>query len=322
MAHELSSAGPMRTPVSPDHQGIVVRDLTKSFGSTRAVRGVDLDVHPGETVAILGPNGAGKSTTIDLLLGLGTPDSGSVSIFGESPEVAVHAGRVSAMLQTGGLIREITVRELVTMMASLYERPLGVDEVLATTGLGELADRRTNALSGGETQRVRFALAMVPDPDFVLLDEPTVALDVEARREFWTTIRAFAAAGTTVVFATHYLDEADANADRIVLLAEGAVVADGPVTDIKARVGTRSIRATILGVDVTRLESLPGVTSATRHGDSVTLQCSDADAALRALVHDQPEARDFEVRGADLEEAFLQLTTTPTAADAKALEDR
>lgn len=289
--------------------GIEVRGLTKFFGDVHAVRGIDLSIRPGETVALLGPNGAGKSTTIDLLLGLAAPDAGTVTILGDSPELAVRSGRVAAMLQTGGLIREITVRELVTMMAALYPAPMPVDDVLELTGLVELADRRTEGLSGGESQRVRFALAIVTDPDFVVLDEPTVALDVEARREFWATIRRFAERGTTVVFATHYLDEADANADRIVLLARGSVVADGSVTDIKAHVGVRTIRCTLPDVDDTELSLLPGVRSSERHGDSVTLRCDDADAALRALITTRADARDFEVRGADLEEAFLQLTT-------------
>jgi ABC-2 type transport system ATP-binding protein len=289
--------------------GIVLEGLTKSFGDVQAVRGIDLGIDPGETVAILGPNGAGKSTTIDLLLGLLLPDSGSVSILGETPEVAVRAGRVSAMLQTGGLIGQITVGELIDMVASLYDTPMDVGEALEITGLGELADRRTEGLSGGQTQRVRFALAIVADPSFVFLDEPTVALDVEARREFWRTIRRFTERGTTVVFATHYLEEADANADRIVLMADGAIVADGSVTDIKAHVDVRTIRFTLPGAGTTELADLPGVLDIDRHGDSVLLRCDDADLALRALIAVHPDARDFEVRGADLEEAFLQLTT-------------
>ncbi len=294
--------------------GIELHGLVKSFGEVHAVRGVDLTIGPGETVAILGPNGAGKSTTIDLLLGLLRPDAGTVSILGRPPERAVRAGKVSAMLQTGGLIREITVGELVTMMASLYDAPMDVHEALAVTGLSDFADRRTEGLSGGQTQRVRFALAIVADPSFVFLDEPTVALDVEARREFWTTIRRFTERGTTVVFATHYLDEADANADRIVLMADGAIVADGSVTDIKAHVDIRTIRFTLPGGDSTALAALPGVVDVDRHGDSIRLRCDDADLALRALIATRPDARDFEVRGADLEEAFLQLTTSIPAA--------
>ena len=201
--------------------GIVLTELRKSFGDVRAVDGIDVSIAPGETVALLGPNGAGKSTTIDMLLGLTRPDAGSVSVFDRTPEAAVDAGAVGAMLQTGSLIRDLTVRELITMMASLYREPMPVEEVLALSGLGVIADRRTQKLSGGETQRTRFAVALVSDPELLILDEPTVALDVESRRDFWTAMRAFAGRGKTVLFATHYLEEADAYADRVVLMVAG-----------------------------------------------------------------------------------------------------
>jgi ABC-2 type transport system ATP-binding protein len=233
--------------------GIVLSRLSKSYGAVRAVRSIDLVIAPGETVALLGPNGAGKTTTIDMVLGLTRPDSGSVSLFGMSPAQAVAAGVVGGMLQTGSLIEQLSVRELVTMVASLYPQPLGVDEVLQLTGAAEFADRQSTRLSGGQTQRVRFAIALVADPDLLLLDEPTSAMDVEARREFWTSMRAIAARGKTVIFATHYLEEADAFADRIVLLARGEIVADGPATEIKAKVGGRTIRATLPGADVAQL---------------------------------------------------------------------
>jgi len=189
---------------------IELSGLVKSFhgpdGPIRAVRGVDVRIAAGETVALLGPNGAGKSTTIDMLLGLLAPDGGSVSVFGRSPSQAVARGMVGAMLQTGALIRDLSVRELVTMMASLYPAPLAVEEVLDLTGVSEIADQRTNKLSGGQTQRVRFAVALVSNPELLVLDEPTVAMDVEGRRDFWATMRAFAARGKTIVFATHYLE--------------------------------------------------------------------------------------------------------------------
>jgi ABC-2 type transport system ATP-binding protein len=290
------------------HGGIVLSRLSKSYGTVRAVRSVDLMIAPGETVALLGPNGAGKTTTIDMVLGLTRPDSGSVSLFGMSPAQAVAAGVIGGMLQTGSLIEQLTVRELVTMVASLYPHPLGVDEVLQLTGTAEFADRLSTRLSGGQTARVRFAIALVADPDLLLLDEPTAAMDVEARREFWATMRAVAARGKTVIFATHYLEEADAFADRIVLLARGEVVADGPATEIKAKVGGRTIRATLPGAGVAQLAALPGVTNAERHGDAVILTCADSDAALRALLGGFPAARDIEVHGSGLEEAFLALT--------------
>ncbi|MCU1383894.1 MAG: transporter ATP-binding protein, partial [Acidobacteria bacterium] len=203
--------------------GIDVRGLAKSFrtpaGTVAAVRGIDVSIAAGETVALLGPNGAGKSTTIDMVLGLLRPDAGDVRVFGMTPHDAVRAGAIGAMLQVGGVIAYLTVRELIEMMASLYPRPLAVDEVVELTGIHDLVGRRTTKLSGGQTQRLRFALALVSNPDLLVLDEPTVALDVEARRDFWTTMRAFASRGKTIVFATHYLEEADAYADRIILMS-------------------------------------------------------------------------------------------------------
>jgi ABC-2 type transport system ATP-binding protein len=289
--------------------GIELAGLSKSFGEVRAVREIDVAVAAGETVALLGPNGAGKSTTIDMLLGLLPPDAGTVSVFGSSPRAAIERGAVGAMLQTGALIRDLTVRELVAMMASLYPRPLALDEVLDLTGTREIAGRRTQKLSGGETQRVRFAVALVSNPELLVLDEPTVAMDVETRRDFWRTMREFASGGKTVLFATHYLEEADAYADRVVLMAHGSVVADGPPTEIKAMVGTRTIRATLPGVALEALERLAGVTYGERRGEAIVLRCSDSDAAIRALLAAHPEARDIEITGAGLEEAFLQLTS-------------
>jgi ABC-2 type transport system ATP-binding protein len=292
---------------------IELRGLAKSYGSVQAVRAVDISIERGETVALLGPNGAGKSTTIDMLLGLLDPDAGTVAVFGRTPHEAVAAGAVGAMLQTGAVIRDVTVRELITMMASLYPRSLDVDEVIDLVGLRDIADRRTERLSGGQTQRVRFAVALVCDPDLLVLDEPTVAMDVEGRRAFWTTMREFASRGKTVVFATHYLDEADDYADRAVLMAAGRVVADGPTTEIKARVGSRMIRATLPDADLDELALLPGVTNAERRGEAVLLRCSDSDGAIRRLLDDYPEARDIEITGAGLEEAFIELTAEGVA---------
>jgi ABC-2 type transport system ATP-binding protein len=297
--------------------GIRLEGLTKSFRGphgaiVHAVRDIDIAIEPGETVALLGPNGAGKSTTIDMLLGLTRPDSGRVSLLGRDPRAAVDAGLVGAMLQTGGqLVRDLSVRELVTMVSTLYPAPLDVAEALEIAGVADVAQRRTEKLSGGQTQRVRFAVALVSDPELLVLDEPTVAMDVEGRRGFWTAMRAFAARGKTVVFATHYLEEADDYADRAVLMAHGRVVADGPTTEIKARVGTRIIRATLgagPGAAVERLELLAGVTGAERHGEAVILRCADSDAAIRALLEAHPTVRDIEISSAGLEEAFLQLT--------------
>jgi ABC-2 type transport system ATP-binding protein len=290
--------------------GIVLSRLAKSYGAVGAVRGVDLVIAPGETVALLGPNGAGKTTTIDMMVGLTKPDKGTASIFGAPPAAARQAGWVGAMLQTGSPLDHLRVREIVTLMASYYPHPLAVDDVLRVTGAAEFARQWTTKLSGGQAQRVRFAAALVGDPDLLLLDEPTAGIDVEGRRAFWQAMREVTERGKTVVFATHYLEEADAYADRIVLIARGQIVADGPATEIKAQAGSRTIRATLPGVDLAALSALPGVRGAQRHGDAVLLSCSDADAALPAMLSAFPAARDIEVRGGSLEEAFLELTTT------------
>ncbi len=286
---------------------ISLTGLVKSYkgpqGPVRAVRGIDVSIARGETVALLGPNGAGKSTTIDMMLGLLEPDEGSVSVFGRPPEQAVDAGAVGAMLQTGELIRDLTVRELITMMASL---PIG--EVLEVTGAAAFAEQRTQKLSGGQTQRVRFAVALASDPELLVLDEPTAAMDVEGRHAFWSTMRELAAQGRTIVFATHYLDEADDFADRAVLISHGHVVADGPTNEIKAMVGSRTIRATLPGVGLDELRALPGVSAAEQRGEAVLLNCTDSDAAIRALLDSHPQARDIEIEAAGLEQAFLTLT--------------
>jgi ABC-2 type transport system ATP-binding protein len=298
--------------MSAAESAVALRSLTKSWrgpaGPIRAVNGIDVSITRGETVALLGPNGAGKSTTIDMILGLVEPDDGSVAVLGRSPRDAVRLGLVGAMLQSGLLIRNLSVRELISMVASLYPTPLPVERVIELAGLEQAADQRTQKLSGGQTQRVRFAVALVSDPDLLILDEPTVAMDVEARRVFWTSMRTFAAAGKTVIFDTHNLEEADANADRVVLMAHGQIVADGSTTELKGRVSGRQIRMTLPDIGDSELATTVGVTTVTRHGDSVTLICSDSDTALRSLLERYPEARDVEVTGAGLEDAFVHLT--------------
>lgn len=299
-----SGASGIAQPTSAIH----ATALRKSYGSVRAVDGVSLAIDAGETVALLGPNGAGKSTTIDMILGLAEPDDGAVAVFGRSASTAVDDGIVGAMLQTGALIRDLSVRELVAMVASLYPEPLDVGATLKLTGLHDVAEQRTQKLSGGQTQRVRFAVALVSNPKLLVLDEPTVAMDVEGRRSFWTTMREQTTHGKTVLFATHYLEEADAYADRVILMAHGKVVADGPPTEIRAMVGSRTIRATLPGADLQALQQLPGVSAAERRGEAVVLACSDSDIAIRALLAQYPDARDIEIAAAGLEQAFLQLT--------------
>lgn len=294
---------------APAGAAVTLTGLRKAYGRTVAVDGVDLTIAPGEVVALLGPNGAGKSTTIDMMLGLSRPDAGTAEIFGRSPQDAIGEGHVGAMLQIGQLLPDITVREVVALVASLHRLSLPVGEALERAGIAELARRRAGKLSGGQMQRVRLAMAIVPDPELIVLDEPTAGMDVESRIAFWASMRSEARAGKTVLFATHYLEEADEHADRIVMIRGGRVVADGSATEIKAIGTMHVIRATLADVDTDRLAELPGVASASRHGTSVELRCSDSDAALYALLERHHGVRHIEVSGADLTEAFLTLTS-------------
>jgi ABC-2 type transport system ATP-binding protein len=287
---------------------IEIRDLRRHFGPVCAVDGVDLLVRPGEVVALLGPNGAGKTTTLDALLGLSTPDSGRVALFGQPPRAAIRAGRVGVMLQAGALLSGAKVGELVRAMAALQPRPTDPARVVAAAGIDDLLDRRVDKLSGGQAQRVRFALALVGSPDLLVLDEPTAGLDTAARRAFWTAVRQLAEAGATVLFSTHYLEEADEVADRIVLLAHGRVVADGPTTEIRAVAAARQVRATLPGAEPAKLHALPGVTDVEVHGSAVTLHSLDSDATVRALLDTQPSVRDIQVTAPPLADAVLALT--------------
>jgi ABC-2 type transport system ATP-binding protein len=287
---------------------IEIQRLRRHYGRVRAVDGIDLAVPRGEVVALLGPNGAGKTTTLDAMLGLSTPDSGRVALFGVAPRDAIAAGRVGAVLQTGELLSGVTVRELVDAMRALQPRPARVADVLTAAGIADIVDRRVDKLSGGQAQRVRFALALVGEPDLLVLDEPTAGLDTAARRAFWSAVRGYAACGRTVLFSTHYLEEADEVADRIVLIAAGKVVADGPTTEIRAVATARVIRATLPGAVEAELYRLPGVTTVEVHGAAVTVRAADSDLALRALLDAYPKARDIEVAAAPLADAVLALT--------------
>ncbi|NUR71666.1 MAG: ABC transporter ATP-binding protein [Hamadaea sp.] len=282
--------------------------LVKRYGSTVAVGGVDLEIATGEVLALLGPNGAGKSTTIDMMLGLIAPDAGQARLFGRSPREAVVAGQVGAMLQTGALRDGLTVGETVAEIAALHRQPGRVPEVLAETGLTELAKRKCAKLSGGERQRVRFAIALISRPELIVLDEPTAGMDVEARREFWASMRAYSDTGRTVVFATHYLEEAQSFADRVVLLRQGRVIADGTVAQIRAAASGRTIQAVVPNATLEELRRLPGVDHAEVREDRVTLRCGDSDTALRTLLDRYRDAHDVEVTAAGLEDAFITLT--------------
>jgi ABC-2 type transport system ATP-binding protein len=281
--------------------------VRKSFGPVHALDGVDLNVRRGETVALLGRNGAGKSTAVGLMLGLEEPDTGTVRLFGGQPSAAVVQGRVGAMLQDGRAVRRVTVRELVSFVASAYPRPLPVAEAIELAGLAGLDDRRVDRLSGGQVQRVSFAVAIAGGPELIVLDEPTSALDVEARRAFWASMRAYADRGNTVLFSTHHLEEADAFADRIVVLHRGRVVADGSGRRLKESAGARLVAIDLAGRSPRGLELLPGVRDVQVRPGRALLRTTDADATVMALAG-LGMVRGIEVSGPTLEDAFLALT--------------
>ncbi|MEV5435532.1 ABC transporter ATP-binding protein [Streptomyces sp. NPDC052682] len=286
----------------------------KTYGSVRAVDGLTLALHPGQTVALLGPNGAGKSTTLDLLLGLKRPDQGTVRVFGGSPREAIVAGRVGAMLQSGGLMDEVTVAELVRLACALHPRPYAVADVMARAGVTKIADRKVNKLSGGQVQRVRFALATAGDSDLIVLDEPTTGMDVTTRQAFWATMREQADQGRTVLFATHYLEEADAVADRVLVLHRGRLLADGTAAEIKAKAGARRISFDLADpIDTAALRTLPFLTALDVSGRTVRIQSSDADATVHALYGLGVHPRNLEVAGLGLEQAFVALTAAEEA---------
>jgi ABC-2 type transport system ATP-binding protein len=292
-------------------------DVAKSFGTVRAVSDLSLTLYPGETVALLGPNGAGKSTTLDLLLGLKNPDRGTVQVFGQTPSQAIAAGRVGAMLQSGGLMEEVTVRELVQLACDLHPRRHPVADVMAAAGVTDIRDRKVNKLSGGQEQRVRFALATAGANDLIVLDEPTTGMDVSVRQAFWATMRAQVEQGRTVLFATHYLEEADAIADRVLVLHQGRLIADGTAAEIKARAGARRITFDLDGpVDAGLLGTLPHLVGLDVTGPTVRIRSDDADATVHAVYGLGLYPRNLEVSGLGLEQAFLAITDAATAEEA------
>ncbi|MEU8591242.1 ABC transporter ATP-binding protein [Streptomyces sp. NPDC048664] len=279
----------------------------KTYGAVRAVDGVDLRIASGETVALLGRNGAGKSTALSLLLGLNEPDEGTVRLFGTTPERAVLAGGVGAMLQEARAVPRVTVGELVAFVAGRYPAPMPVARALELAGVAELAGRRVDRLSGGQTQRVRFAVALAGNPALLVLDEPTAALDVEARHAFWHAMRAYAGLGHTVLFSTHHLEEADAYADRIVVVDRGRVVADGTGEELRRAAGGSLVSVDLAGTGAEGLALLPGVRSVEVRGGRALLRTDDSDATVVALAR-QDAIRGLRVAPASLDDAFLALT--------------
>lgn len=300
---------------------VQISGLTRTFTpprseEVRALRGVDLSIGTGEVVALLGPNGAGKTTALDIVLGLTEPTSGQARVFGEPPRRAIADGRVAAVLQTGGLLSDLTVSETVRAIAALYRHTLSAGEVLDRAGIAGIGGRKVARCSGGEQQRLRFALALLPDPDLLILDEPTAAMDVGSRREFWSTMHEEASSGSTIIFATHHLEEAESFADRIVLMARGEVVADGSVDRIRAMTtGSRVTAVWSPAPGEPAPEELPGVTSVDRTAARVILTSADSDATARALF-DRTTARDLTIGSRSLDDAFVALTSdTADSAD-------
>jgi len=295
-----------RTP-TPGTAPLTLHETVLRFGSVTALAGISLEIGAGSTTALLGPNGAGKTTLINVLLGLLTPDSGHVSVFGG------RAGRLEARLRTGvvmqtsGIPDLLTVREHLETFAGYYRKPAPLQHILELTGLERLADRRYRHLSGGEQQRLQLALALSGDPEVLFLDEPTTGLDVETRRSLWRVIGDLKQAGRTILLTTHYLEEADSLADRIVLLREGRIVADGSPAAIKEKASGRRIRART-ALPLPWLRKLPGVLAASRSGETVELLVTDAENVTRALLGEDPELKELEVKASSLDEAFVALT--------------
>jgi ABC-2 type transport system ATP-binding protein len=301
----------VRWPLAVDLRGV-----HKSFGSVQAVRGVTLTVGTGQVMAFLGPNGAGKTSTIDMISGLSRPDAGQVEVYGMAPRQAVRKGLVSVVMQSGGLLKDLTVAETVQYTAMLFAVSRPVGEVLERAGITAIAGRRVGKCSGGEQQRLRFAMALIPDPRLLVLDEPTQGMDVAGRRDFWQAIGDDAARGRTIIFATHYLEEADAYAGRIVLISKGQIVADGTAAEVKSLAVGRTIRATLPGADAAALRAMPGVDDVEVRGDTVLIHSGDTDAVARRLLNQTP-ARDLEITSRGLEQAFIALTGDGTADPAR-----
>jgi ABC-2 type transport system ATP-binding protein len=289
-------------------------DACKRYGDTVALKGLSMRVGAGEVVAMLGPNGAGKTTAISLMLGLRRPTSGRVRVFGLDPADRRARGRCGVMLQESGVPGSLRVSELVTLFRSYYPRPLSTARALEAAGLTDLARSPAAKLSGGQRQRLNYALAICGDPDILLLDEPTVGMDFDSRRAFMASIQSFAGAGKTVLFTTHYLEEADQLAERIAVIDRGVLVADASPSEIKSRVAGRRVtfecepplsRADLEGLPWSRLDL---------DGRRVRILSNQPEAILGELFRRRLRLRDLEVTSVDLEEAFLTLTSRPEPA--------
>ena len=289
--------------------------VSKNYGAVRAVRELTLQIPRGRAIAFLGPNGAGKSTSLEMLLGLRKAGSGRIEVFGKSPRQAMVAGHVGAMLQSGGLPQDVTVREVLELMSRLHPRPLAVDEVLRRANIADLAERKADKLSGGQTQRVRFAIAIAGDSDLIVLDEPTTGMDVENRQIFWTAMKAEAARGKTILFATHYLEEADQIADQVIVINKGRLLANGTSADIKAMAGFQRVSFRLPGISRESLIDLPAAVTIDVVGDRVQIQTSDSDKTFYALIDQGLRPMELEITALGLEQAFVAITERDNGDD-------
>jgi len=307
-----SSTGPIpsKVPVA------TLERVSRSYGAVQALSGVNFQVRPGEVVALLGPNGAGKTTAVKLLLGLLQPNAGKVRVFGGDPTNPENRMRTGAMLQVGRVPETLRVHEHIDLFSSYYQMPMPAAEVLAAAGLEKLRDRKFGDLSGGQKQRVLFALALCGNPDLLFLDEPTVGLDVEARRMLWEEIRQLVRRGKTVLLTTHYLQEADALADRVAVINKGKIIAEGTPAEIKAQTAGKKIRC-ITRVSIASLRELPGVSEVKEDRDAIEIHAIEAEPILRELLAWDKTLSGLEVTSAGLEDAFLALTQeSPTNTNA------
>ncbi len=290
---------------------IEARGLTKRYGNVLALDAIDLDVERGEIVGFLGPNGAGKSTAIALMLGLRRPTAGSVRVFGVAPTDGAAKSRTGVMLQESGVPETLRVGEMLRLFQSYYPWTLPTDEILTRAGLQSKRNDLIGNLSGGQKQRLYFALAIAGDPDLLFLDEPTVGMDVESRLQFWKHLREFVAAGKTILFSTHYLEEADALANRIVVINKGTIVAQGTPAEIKGLgADTRIVMRTNMPLDVA--QGYAGVRDVQVEQGMLTITTATPEAFLRRFFQEDWQVEDLRVERVDLESAFLQLTEEHT----------
>jgi len=297
------TAGPLRSDLVVAN----LESVNKNYGDVRALRSVNFQVHAGEVVALLGPNGAGKTTAVKLLLGLLQPNAGKVRVFGADPTNPENRMRTGAMLQVGRVPETLRVREHIDLFSTYYQKPMASAEVLAVAGLEKLSDRKFGDLSGGQRQRVLFALAICGDPDLLFLDEPTVGLDVEARRMLWDEIRQLVSRGKTVLLTTHYLQEADALASRVAVINKGEIIAEATPAAIKAQTAGKRIRC-ITSLPLSALRQIPGVNEVKEDREAIELHAAEAEPVVRELLARDRFLSGLEVTSAGLEEAFLALT--------------